>query len=98
VDEVVVMGGRTPSAPLVALTCAAAAAVALRRTQLRWGATPEEVAAPLPGDEILPDADLVATRATDVDAPPERVWPWLAQLGQGRGGFYTYGALENLRR
>ena len=90
------MGARSTPAPVVALTCAAAAAVALRRTLLRWGATPEEVSAPLPGDEILPDAGLVATRATDVDAAPEEVWPWLAQLGQGRGGFYTYDALENL--
>ncbi|GAA4287331.1 SRPBCC family protein [Georgenia daeguensis] len=90
------MGARTTPAPLVALTVAAAAAVALRRTLLRWGASPEEVAASLPGDEILPDAGVVATRASDVAAPPEEVWPWLAQLGQGRGGFYTYDALENL--
>jgi hypothetical protein len=89
------MGTRATPAPLVVLS-AAAAAVALRRTLLRWGASAAEVAAPLPGDEILPGAGLIATRATDVDAGPGAVWPWLAQLGQGRGGFYTYDALENL--
>jgi hypothetical protein len=89
------MGTRVAPAPLVALG-AAAAAVALRRTLLRWGARPVEVASRLPGDEILPDAGLVATRGIDVDAEPGEVWPWLAQLGQGRGGFYTYDVLENL--
>ena len=37
-----------------------------------------------------------ASNATGIDAPPDRVWPWIAQLGQGRGGFYTYARLENL--
>ncbi len=43
---------------------------------------------PLPGDELVPNADVVATRSIAVAAAPERVWPWIAQLGQGRGGFY----------
>ena len=51
---------------------------------------------PLPGDELLPDADLTATRAITVDAAAADVWPWIAQLGQGRGGFYSYDFLENL--
>jgi hypothetical protein len=50
----------------------------------------------LPGDELLPVADLVATRAITVRAPAEAVWPWLVQMGQGRGGFYSYDVLENL--
>ncbi len=45
-----------------------------------------EVAAKLPGDELLPDAGLVTTRAVTVDAPPEAIWPWLVQMGSGRGG------------
>jgi hypothetical protein len=32
----------------------------------------------------------------DIDAAPEQVWPWLAQIGQDRGGFYSYEWLENL--
>lgn len=70
--------------------------LAARRLQLRWGATAAEAADPLPGDDLLPGTDLVATRAISIAAPPEAVWPWLAQLGQGRGGFYSYDRLENL--
>lgn len=81
-------------------TVVAAGAVAAVRTgfraQLHWGATPEERVGTLPGDGLVPQADLVATRAITVDAAPEDVWPWVVQLGQGRGGFYSYDVLENL--
>jgi hypothetical protein len=70
--------------------------LALRDRQLRWGAMASEVVGSLPGDEFLPQADLVATRAIGVAAPTDRVWPWLAQMGQGRGGLYSYDWLENL--
>lgn len=69
---------------------------ALRPRQLVWGATDDEVGRALPGDGILPSPDLVATRAISVNADAVEVWPWVAQLGQGRGGFYTYDRLENL--
>ncbi len=69
---------------------------ALRSRQLSWGATDDEAAAALPGDDLLAGADLTATRAVTVDRPPDDVWPWIAQLGQGRGGLYSYDALENL--
>ncbi|GIH95464.1 hypothetical protein ACFFMN_07275 [Planobispora siamensis] len=68
----------------------------LRRWCLTWGATEEEAARALPGDDLLPDADLVATRAVGVDAPPSAIWPWLVQMGSGRGGAYTYDWIENL--
>jgi hypothetical protein len=69
----------------------------LRKRILTWGATPEEAAARLPGDELLEDADGVATRAITIDAPPSAVWPWIAQMGPSpRGGAYTYDAIENL--
>jgi hypothetical protein len=61
-----------------------------------WGATGRERGEPLPGDDLLTDADLTATRAITIAAPAGRVWPWIAQLGQGRGGFYSYDFLENL--
>jgi len=67
-----------------------------RRWQLRWGASPEEASASLPGDGLIPSPDLVATRAITIGAPADRVWPWIAQMGQGRGGLYSYDALENL--
>ena len=69
----------------------------LRRPILTWGATPAEASARLPGDELLEDADGVATRAIDIDAPAAAVWPWLAQMGPSpRGGAYTYDWIENL--
>ncbi len=67
-----------------------------RARQLRWGATEDEASGVLPGDRVLADPDLVATRAITIAAPPEAVWPWLVQLGQARGGFYSYDLLENL--
>lgn len=80
-----------------ALGSAATVALAYARSRyLRWGATPEEVHMGLPGDRLLLRADLSATRAVSIDAPAAAVWPWLLQLGQGRGGFYSYDALENL--
>ena len=50
----------------------------------------------LSGDELIVRADLTATRAITVRAAAAEVWPWIAQLGQGRGGFYSYDLLENL--
>ena len=54
-----------------------------------WGATPDEVALSLPGDELMPGADVVTTKVIAIDAPPEAIWPWLVQMGSGRAG--TYG-------
>jgi hypothetical protein len=63
---------------------------------LTWGATGEEATRTLPGDELLESPDLVSTRAISITAPPTAVWPWLAQMGSGRGGLYTYDWIENL--
>ena len=68
---------------------------AIRPLHLRWGASSEEVHAPMPGDDLLDGAHFVATRAITIDAPPEAVWPWLMQVGIGRGGFYSYDVLDN---
>jgi len=68
----------------------------LRRRCLTWGARADEVTRELPGDELLPGAGLVTTRAITVDAPPKAIWPWLVQMGSGRGGAYTYDWIENL--
>ena len=76
----------------------AAAAYVLfgRSRQLGWGATVAESLGPLPGDDLIQRSDLTATRAITVRASPGKVWPWIAQLGQGRGGLYSYDFLENL--
>jgi hypothetical protein len=68
----------------------------VRRRYNRWGADVEEVAAALPGDELVPARRLGYTRAITIDAPVDAVWPWIAQIGQGRGGLYSYDGLENL--
>ncbi|WP_433728229.1 SRPBCC family protein [Actinoplanes sp. CA-051413] len=81
---------------LVASMAVVAAAVMVRRRQLRWGATAAETTDLLPGDELISDPDLAATRAITINAGADDVWPWIVQLGQGRGGFYSYDALENL--
>ena len=68
----------------------------VRPRMLNWGATPAEVARSLPGDEFLPDAGSESTMAISIDAPPDAIWPWLRQLGQEQGGFYSYEWAENL--
>jgi hypothetical protein len=68
----------------------------IRPWHRRWGATDEELRMPLRGDELVPDPGYEHTRAVTVQVPAEDVWPWLAQVGQGRGGFYSYEWLENL--
>jgi len=65
------------------------------RAQFRtWGIDPEEAAKPLPGDEIVANAEAVDTRGIDIAAPPKDVWPWLVQMGYGRAGWYSYDELD----
>jgi hypothetical protein len=75
-----------------------AAAPLVRPWHLRWGATSGEVEGPMPGDDIVPRTSFRTTRAITVDAPPAAVWPWLAQLGFGRAGFYSYDLFDNAAR
>ncbi|MGB7297506.1 MAG: hypothetical protein WBC70_18160 [Candidatus Aminicenantales bacterium] len=63
---------------------------------LNWGATKAETAMSLPGDELVPNPGYRSTRALTIEAPVADVWPWLAQLGQDRGGFYSYSWFENM--
>jgi hypothetical protein len=69
--------------------------VAIRPWHLRWGSTDDEVDLPLPGDDLVPNPKLSATHAITINATPEAIWPWLVQIGQGRGGFYSYDWIEN---
>lgn len=68
----------------------------LRGWYNRWGASPAEVEQALPGDELVPNPMLGYTRSITIHAPVEQVWPWLVQMGQGRGGLYSYDGLENI--
>lgn len=80
------------------VTAAAGAAVTARCVWRSWGATADELCMALPGDELVPDPATSATRAVTVLAPPREVWRWLVQIGQDRGGLYSYDWLENLLR
>lgn len=62
----------------------------------RWGATADELTRTLPGDGAIASPRLAYTQAITINAPPEAVWPWLVQMGDGRGGLYSYDWLENL--
>jgi hypothetical protein len=90
---------RWATGSLIAIAGVAAGYALLgRHWHLRWGATETELRAKLAGDDLIADADLTATRAIAIRCPADQVWPWLAQVGQGRGGFYSYDRLENLVR
>jgi len=85
---------------LIALGGVAAGAVAyqtLARPRIRhWGSEERDRQRFLPGDELVAEPQTVTTRAISIKAPPAAVWPWLAQMGQKRGGFYSYDGLERL--
>jgi hypothetical protein len=67
-----------------------------RAWHLRWGATDEEARKRLPGDELVPRPVAEVTRALTINAPVKEIWPWMVQMGAGRGGLYSYDWLENL--
>jgi hypothetical protein len=83
--------------PLAIATLAGAAAVILvqlRREQADWGTVPADTVRDLPGDDLVPGATIVDTRSLLIDAPPSAVWPWLVQMGYGRGGWYSYDRMD----
>ena len=68
----------------------------LRHHRNRWGLDRKAAAREYPGDAIVPAPRWSWTHGVEIDAPPDAVWPWVAQLGADRGGFYSYQWLENL--
>ena len=85
--------------PWLAALMAAVGVAALYRSEVRpriytWGARHNEIEAVMPGDELVSSDTPRTTRAITIDAPVEAVWPWLAQIGEDRGGFYSYSVLE----
>lgn len=84
---------------LFAIAALAAGAALAYRYGLRpwvrsWGIVPEDVSAVLPGDEIVAEATTTETRSITIDAAPQTVWPWLVQMGFGRGGWYSYDPMD----
>jgi hypothetical protein len=86
---------RWPRLVLV-LALAATYHARLRPWHRQWGTSPRERVGELPGDELVSQPADQVTHAVEIDAPPAEVWQWLVQLGQNRGGFYSYDFLENL--
>ena len=88
----------TPLKTLAATTAVATTAYLVkgRPWMQRWGATRDEIDRELPGDDLVPDPNMNVTRAITITATPAEIWPWLLQIGQGRGGFFSYDWLENL--
>lgn len=83
-------------AGLLAATAWPAYWLTVRRWHARWGASDEEVQAGMPGDDIVEAPWDVTTRAITIAAPPEQVWPWLAQMGYQRGGMYSYDWIDQV--
>ena len=81
---------------LILLLGAALYVVVARPRINHWGATDQEHRATWPGDHLVAQPSFVWTNAITIRAPAAQVWPWLVQLGQGRGGLYSYDWLENL--
>jgi hypothetical protein len=68
---------------------------ATRRYFHDWGTTKEECRTGLPGDELMRSPVLRTTEGIWIERSATAVWPWLVQMGQGRGGLYSYECLEN---
>lgn len=85
---------RTKAATVLGAVAWAVYDATVRQRMLDWGSTPAERRSFLPGDEIVEDVMAHHTRAVTIDAPPEAVWPWLAQMGDHRAGFYSYDWVE----
>jgi hypothetical protein len=68
----------------------------LRGVRSHWGMDVATAARALPGDDLVPEPQWSWTHGVEIDAPPAEVWPWIAQIGADKGGFYSYESLENL--
>ncbi|MFL5562716.1 MAG: hypothetical protein ACJ79K_14695 [Gemmatimonadaceae bacterium] len=87
------LAGNTVAWAFLAYVCGM---IVLRPWHTRWGVSDDERAMQLPGDELVYDAHYRLDHAITIDAPADSVWPWLAQIGQDRAGFYSYDRLERL--
>ena len=67
----------------------------LREYQMNWGATAEDVNRYMSGDELLENPEFNATRAVEINATPEQIWPWIVQMGYSKAGFYGFDKLDN---
>lgn len=89
------MSGRLGRLVVVAFVALAALCLASRRWHRSWGTAAEEATVHCQAMTLISSPALQTTRSIEIHAQPEGVWPWLVQMGQGRGGFYTYEWIEN---
>jgi hypothetical protein len=87
---------RLQTGALTTLSLAGAAVLVARRLGRRWGATEAEARGTLPGDELVPRPDWETTHAVSIEATPADIWPWLVQMGFGRGGWYVSERLDRV--
>ncbi len=80
----------------VAAVATAAYALVVAPRMRRWGATDEEFGREMEGDELVPAPESTVTRAITINARPEHIFPWIVQMGEGRGGLYSYDWLDRL--
>jgi hypothetical protein len=78
----------------VAVSAAASYQLVFKPWRRAWAASPEDATRALPGDDLVPDAEFNETMEVTIEAPPSAVWPWLLQLGYGRGGWYSYDLID----
>jgi hypothetical protein len=90
--------GKASRVGMLSTAALAAYLLLIRPRQLRWGATDEEVARALPGDDIVERPTFSATRAVTIAARPDQIWPWLVQMGFHRAGWYSYDWIDTLGR
>jgi hypothetical protein len=89
-------GSRIPAMLLFLSGAACVYAAFVRPRLVRWGVSDDEVKSPFPGADIIPRAQPSSSKmAVIIDAPPSKVWPWLLQMGCGRGGWYSFDRLDN---
>src|SRR3954453_10711860 len=88
------MRTRIVIAGTVAATATGIALTRVARWRRTWRIDPIEAAKPLAGDELVRVPTAIETRGITIDAPPDAVWPWLVQMGFGRGGWYSYDQLD----
>ena len=87
------VGSGVMSLAIVAVIGLAVSALRLSgawQRMVSWGVDPTVSACPLPSDDLVVDPVAVDTRSLVIDAPPSAVWPWLVQMGDDRGGEYSY--------
>ena len=72
--------------------------IAVRPLWKHWGVDPEEAERAMPGDDLVPEPTAFDTRGVNIAAPPSAVWPWLVQMGYGRAGWYSYDAVDMVKK